>query len=60
MKKYLTSSNHIDWETPEVLAQAKALAASDVLKHRTGYCYSKNHLLAALLRVNKIPTGLCY
>lgn len=34
--------------------------ASDVLAHRTGYCYAKSHLLAALLRANKIPTGLCY
>ncbi len=34
--------------------------ASDVLKHRTGYCYAKSHLLAALLRANGIPTGFCY
>ena len=34
--------------------------ASDVLKYGTGYCYAKSHLLAALLRANKIPTGLCY
>lgn len=34
--------------------------ASDVLRHRTGYCYAKSHLLAALLRANGIPTGLCY
>ena len=34
--------------------------ASDVLKHNTGWCYSKIHLLAALLRFNKIPTGFCY
>ena len=34
--------------------------ASDVLKHRTGYCYAKSHLLAALLRANGIATGLCY
>ena len=34
--------------------------ASDVLTHGTGYCYSKSHLLAALLRANAIPTGLCY
>ena len=34
--------------------------ASDVLQHRTGYCYAKSHLLAALLRANGIPTGLCY
>ena len=34
--------------------------ASDVLWHGTGYCYAKSHLLAALLRANGIPTGLCY
>jgi len=34
--------------------------ASDVLKHATGYCYAKSHLLAALLRANGIPAGLCY
>lgn len=35
-------------------------AASDVLLHGTGYCYAKSHLLAALLRANGIPAGLCY
>ncbi|KFI07992.1 Cro/Cl family transcriptional regulator [Massilia sp. BSC265] len=34
--------------------------ASDVLRHRTGFCYAKSHLLAALLRANGIPAGLCY
>jgi len=34
--------------------------ASEVLQHRTGYCYAKSHLLAALLRANEIPAGLCY
>lgn len=34
--------------------------ASDVLRYRTGYCYAKSHLLAALLRANNIPTGFCY
>ena len=34
--------------------------ASDVLKFGTGYCYAKSHLLAALLRANNIPAGLCY
>ena len=34
--------------------------ASDVLKYRTGYCYAKSHLLAALLRACSIPAGLCY
>lgn len=34
--------------------------ASEVLKYKTGYCYAKSHLLAALLRANGIPSGLCY
>jgi len=34
--------------------------ASDVLCYGTGYCYAKSHLLAALLRANNIPAGLCY
>lgn len=34
--------------------------ASEVLRHGTGYCYAKSHLLAALLRCNGVPTGLCY
>jgi transglutaminase-like putative cysteine protease len=34
--------------------------ASEVLRHRTGYCYAKSHLLAALLRANNIPAGFCY
>ncbi|WP_293233385.1 transglutaminase family protein [Microcoleus sp. PH2017_05_CCC_O_A] len=34
--------------------------ASDVLKHKTGYCFAKSHLLAALLRANNIPAGFCY
>lgn len=34
--------------------------ASDVLEHKTGWCYAKSILLAALLRANNIPTGFCY
>jgi len=34
--------------------------ASDVLEYKTGYCYAKSHLLAALLRARQIPAGLCY
>ena len=34
--------------------------ASSVLAQKTGYCYSKSHLLAALLRANNIPAGFCY
>jgi transglutaminase-like putative cysteine protease len=31
-----------------------------VLTARTGFCYAKSHLLAALLRANGIPAALCY
>lgn len=34
--------------------------ASEVLHHRTGFCYAKSHLLAAVLRANGVATGLCY
>lgn len=34
--------------------------ASDVLKHRAGFCYAKSHLLAALLRARRVPAALCY
>jgi transglutaminase-like putative cysteine protease len=34
--------------------------ASDVLLQRTGFCYAKSHLLAALLRANGIRAGFCY
>lgn len=34
--------------------------ASDVLKDRSGICFAKSHLLAAVLRYLKIPTGFCY
>ena len=34
--------------------------ASEALRAGTGYCYAKSHLLAALLRANAIPAGLCY
>ena len=39
---------------------AVTCAASEVLQERSGYCYAKSHLLAALLRANRIPAGLCY
>ncbi len=36
------------------------VTASQVLQEKTGWCYAKSHLLAALLRANGIPTGLAY
>jgi transglutaminase-like putative cysteine protease len=35
-------------------------SASEVLRHGTGFCYAKSHLLAALLRANGIPAGFVY
>ncbi|MEP7290659.1 MAG: transglutaminase family protein [Chloroflexota bacterium] len=93
MEAYLRSTEIIDWQHPDVLAQAQQLAAdtplatarrcfewvrdeirhsydyqlnpvtcsaSEVVQAQTGYCYAKSHLLAALLRANGIPAGLCY
>ncbi|MFQ4138197.1 transglutaminase-like domain-containing protein [Nodosilinea sp. PGN35] len=95
MEDYLSASDIIDWQNPEVLRLAQQLSsgretptaiakacfewvrdeihhsvdcqmnpvtwrASDVLKHKTGYCFAKSHLLAALLRANQIPAGFCY
>jgi transglutaminase-like putative cysteine protease len=40
--------------------QAVTCAASEVLHVGSGYCYAKSHLLAAMLRANGIPAGLCY
>jgi transglutaminase-like putative cysteine protease len=34
--------------------------ASEVLRERTGWCFAKSHLLAALLRANALPAGMCY
>ena len=34
--------------------------ASEVLEQRTGLCYAKSHLLAAMLRCAGIPAGCCY
>ena len=34
--------------------------ASQVLQEKTGFCFAKSHLLAALLRANNIPTALVY
>lgn len=40
--------------------QPVTCSASAVLLNGSGYCYAKSHLLAALLRANGIPAGLCY
>jgi len=40
--------------------QAVTCTASEVLREGSGFCYAKSHLLAALLRANGLPAGLCY
>ncbi|WP_457034106.1 transglutaminase-like domain-containing protein [Kitasatospora sp. P5_F3] len=44
----------------DVQQWSAAYRASDVLAQRNGICHAKSHLLAALLRAQGIPTGLCY
>jgi transglutaminase-like putative cysteine protease len=94
-RAYLAATPVIDWQAPEILAQAATLrdglsdplaiartafewvrdeikhsvdyglepvscSASEVLRLGSGFCYGKSHLLAALLRADGIPAGLCY
>jgi transglutaminase-like putative cysteine protease len=44
----------------DIISSRVTCKASDVLLYKEGTCYAKAHLLAALLRANGIPTGLCY
>ena len=44
----------------DIGADVVACTASEVLTHRTGLCYAKSHLLAAMLRCAGIPAGFCY
>ena len=39
---------------------ARTCRASEVLRERTGLCYARSHLLAALLRFAGFPAGFCY
>lgn len=44
----------------DIGSQRVTAKASDVLHYREGICYAKSHLLAALLRGQGIPAGICY
>jgi transglutaminase-like putative cysteine protease len=48
-------THSVDAQDPRV-----TVTATEVLAARTGLCYAKSHLLAALLRTQGIPAGLCY
>ncbi len=64
--KTKTAKNCFEWvrdnikHSGEFKLNPVTLNASDVLKHKTGFCFAKSHLLAALLRANNIPAGFCY
>ena len=45
------------WDVQDRRMTAKA---SQVLRQGVGICWAKANLLAALLRVNDIPAGICY
>lgn len=45
------------WDAQDKRVTARA---SDVLKEGVGICWAKANLLAALLRANGIPAGICY
>jgi transglutaminase-like putative cysteine protease len=44
----------------DINSDAVPCSASEVLRAKTGICYAKSHLLAALLRAVEIPAGFCY
>ncbi|WP_054739967.1 transglutaminase-like domain-containing protein [Cellulosilyticum ruminicola] len=46
--------------TRDIKGNIVTCKASDVLAARTGICFAKSHLLAALLRYKGVPTGFCY
>ncbi|MBA4494013.1 transglutaminase family protein [Paenactinomyces guangxiensis] len=48
---------HHSWDIQSAVVTCKA---SEVLQHGEGICYAKSHLLAALLRAQRIPAGFCY
>ena len=45
------------WDIKSEIVSRKA---SEVLINKTGICWTKSCLLAALLRANGIPSGICY
>lgn len=45
------------WDVQDRRVTAKA---SDALREKVGICWAKANLLAALMRANGIPAGICY
>ncbi|MFD8083864.1 transglutaminase family protein [Kitasatospora sp. NPDC059722] len=48
------------WHSADAGAYSGAFRASEVLAARNAICHGKSHLLAALLRAQGVPAGLCY
>jgi transglutaminase-like putative cysteine protease len=55
-----------EWVRDQIAHSADAadprvtVTASQVLREGVGLCFAKSHLLAAILRAEGIPAGLCY
>jgi transglutaminase-like putative cysteine protease len=54
---YVRDSVAHSWDVQD---RRVTISASETLREGVGLCYSKAHLMAALLRVGGIPAGLCY
>ncbi len=62
-KKIENAYRFVEKEIPhssDIGADILTFKASDVLKNKTGICYAKSNLFAALLRGQGIPAGFCY
>ena len=55
--EWVRDAIHHSWD---IGTDVVTCAASEVLQQRTGLCYAKSHLLAAMLRCTGIPAGFCY
>ena len=44
----------------DIIGKKVTCKASEVLRAKEGICFAKSHLLAAILRCNRIPAGFCY
>ena len=55
--KYVRDKIPHSWDVQSTVISRKA---SEVLENKTGICWTKSCLLAALLRANGIPSGISY
>jgi transglutaminase-like putative cysteine protease len=44
----------------DISAEVVTCSAIDTYRERTGICFAKSHLLAAMMRYANIPCGFCY